>query len=290
MMYCVVLCLSACLQLLAAIWGFGETSHEFEIDWRTGAATVRVSTDLSTEQHPLPKAKQIADREVEQLIAGLFMESLTQVYVDSYHNLAEVVAADLDTFGRINVVAQQGRKELSYLSLDLRNLNLKYSFPLFGTDGIVAALITHSEPYPIQQRLGYVSSRAFSGLIIYAKGTYQAIGKDQQESIRPALFPRIFDEEMDLVVDKNRCYPHSLQEWGMVIYTDSTDEQAHLDRIGFWPLRTMARGVFGKNATDIVISVEAARKLLYRGDNLELLREGRIMVILGSTAPSSATE
>jgi hypothetical protein len=42
----------------------------------------------------------------------------------------------------------------------------------------------------------------------------------------------------------------------------------------------MARGVFGRNATDLLLPREAARQLLSREGNRQLLREGRILIIL----------
>jgi hypothetical protein len=56
--------------------------------------------------------------------------------------------------------------------------------------------------------------------------------------------------------------------------------RAFRDRVGELPLLTKARGVFGRNATDLLLSAEVARQLLSRQHNRELLREGKILIIL----------
>ena len=80
------------------------------------------------------------------------------------------------------------------------------------------------------------------------------------------------------------CDPEALKRWGGVAaYEYSADEatlKANEERVGVLPLRTMARGVFGRNATDILLSADAARQLLSREQNRALLREGRILIIL----------
>ena len=55
-----------------------------------------------------------------------------------------------------------------------------------------------------------------------------------------------------------------------------------LVRAGPLPLRLVARGVFGDNATDIVIPTEGALQLLTLPENMQLLRDGKIVIIYDS--------
>lgn len=57
------------------------------------------------------------------------------------------------------------------------------------------------------------------------------------------------------------------------------DESAYRDRIGANPLRVIARGVFGQNRTDPIISLSDSAQILSRPENLKLLQEGRIVII-----------
>lgn len=74
--------------------------------------------------------------------------------------------------------------------------------------------------------------------------------------------------------------PDWVERWGVVAYTESTNEYEWIDRVGNDPLRILARGVFGVLPTDLIISQADADRLLAHPDNRELLREGRILVIV----------
>jgi hypothetical protein len=110
----------------------------------------------------------------------------------------------------------------------------------------------------------------------------QAVGTNGVVQARPALFPRLFDENMSVILEKGMCAPEALAAWGMVGYATSLDDPVVLQRAGALPLRLVARGVFGDNSTDIVIPTEAALQLLTLQQNIELLREGKVVIIYDS--------
>ena len=157
----------------------------------------------------------------------------------------------------------------------------RYTLPFFGAEGISSPLFPSRET-PIRRSLGYVATRKFSGLLIHAKGRLPEAGSSRMTAARPALFPRIWDEQMNLVLDKGMCSPEALARWGMVGYALDPDEDAAVLRVGNFPLRLAARGVFGDKPADIVISTDGARKLLTLAENIALLREGRIVIVYDS--------
>jgi hypothetical protein len=75
------------------------------------------------------------------------------------------------------------------------------------------------------------------------------------------------------------CSPEALARWGMAGYLLHPDEAAAVTRVGLFPLRVAARGVFGDTPTDIVIPTDGARQLLTLEENRDLLREGRIAIV-----------
>jgi hypothetical protein len=87
---------------------------------------------------------------------------------------------------------------------------------------------------------------------------------------------------MNVVLEKKMCRGEAIARWGMVGYADSISEDEILLRAGQHPLRVAARAVFGRNPVDLVISTEAARQLLARQENIDMLKDGRILVIYGS--------
>ena len=125
----------------------------------------------------------------------------------------------------------------------MSRLTMKYVLPLYGDGGVVRPFL-HSRPTAIRRLLGYVPSRTYTGLLIYAKGKLPAVGTSAEQSFEPSLFPRIFDEQMNLVLDRRMVNPSDLAKWGMASFTTSLDENAITARIGLAPLRVAARAVF----------------------------------------------
>jgi hypothetical protein len=75
------------------------------------------------------------------------------------------------------------------------------------------------------------------------------------------------------------CTPQALSRWGMVGYSAAVDDPSADLRVGNVPLRLAARGVFGDNNTDLIISTDGANQLLAMPENIALLREGRIVIV-----------
>jgi hypothetical protein len=69
---------------------------------------------------------------------------------------------------------------------------------------------------------------------------------------------------------------------GLVHYADETDSLSVIDRVGRTPLTIVARGIFGRYPSDLLMSPEDALAILSSESNIELLRQGRVAVILGS--------
>lgn len=268
-------------------------SRKKSVNWHKGVLIIDVRMDINNQMKLLPKSRYLAEKEIERVLPALFIEAILDIPIDSFQTIGERIKGNEAFFRELNDLALSGsRKQFAYLSQDMKQVHVRYEFPFFGDRGLITPFIEHSRPYPIKRVLGFVPSRSFTGLVIYAgsgkdnsnvgeagKG-YPAYGKNVKERIKPCFFPKLYDEDMNLILNPEMCEPEYLMKWGMVAYTDSVDEKAHLERIGVFPLRTMARGVFGKNSTDILIPNDIARKLLSREGNHELLKKGRILIII----------
>ncbi len=136
--------------------------------------------------------------------------------------------------------------------------------------------------WPIRRRPGYVTTRKFTGILISATGVLPAAGTNRMTAARPALFPRLWDEQMNLVLEKGMCSPQALARWGMVGYAQGLDDPVVSLRAGVLPLRLAARGVFGDKAADIVISTDGARQILALPENISLLQQGRVVIVYDS--------
>jgi hypothetical protein len=271
-----LLALAAAAAAPAAQPGFSSRPH---MDWEAGTLSVEVSFDLDPATDSLPRAKWDAEMEIEARRAAFLMDGVAGVLLDSARTFADAFASDPSLEQSIRGRVLEAPREALFLSPDLRRVVARYTVPFFGEKGVAAAL-AHGRETPIRRQLGYTASREFTGIVISARGRLPSQGTADQAVLRPALFPRFFDQDMRLVLDRSMVSPEALVRWGMAGYADEMDASVVALRGGANPLRIAARAVFGKNSADIVIPAEAARQILTVTGNIDLLRDGKIVVVL----------
>ena len=251
------------------------------VDWAAGTLEVEVTRQLDPAVAAIPRAKGDAETDIQSRLGGFMIAALSTVVVDSSHTYGDLLEGDPALFSRVSRLAEGAHQRALFLSDDFSQLIARYSLPIFGAQGAVSPLYP-SRSAPVPRRLGWVPTRPFTGVLIYAKGQLPAVGTNGFAQAAPAVFPRIFDESMALVMDKGMCAPDALAEWGMVGYASSIDDPVALLRAGEFPLRLVARGVFGDKATDIVIPTDGARQLLTLQENRKLLQDGKIVIVYDS--------
>jgi hypothetical protein len=108
-------------------------------------------------------------------------------------------------------------------------------------------------------------------------------GEEIDGKAAPCLFPRVYDSEMHLLLDRSVVAPEILARngpsGGVLGYASGLGVAAGA-RVGGDPMRVMATQLFGDARTDYVISREDALRILSSSGNRELLRQGKIVVIL----------
>jgi hypothetical protein len=263
---------------------FDELARARSLLWAEGELRLEVRKGLDTATPLTPATRFQAERRIAEALPYLYIEAVQDVLVDSHDSVGDRLAGSGALYRALSELAAAGSlRESAAFAKDLHAVVVVYRFPFFGEHGLAAPFVLHERPFPIPRILGYTPARTFTGLVILAQGEFPSHGKDLAERVRPALLPRLYDEDMNPVLFPEMCDPQALRKWGVAGYAWSGEEaalQARRDRIGDLPLRTRARGVFGRNATDILLSGETARQLLSRPQNRELLREGKILIIL----------
>jgi hypothetical protein len=248
------------------------------VAWTAGELRLDAVRALDPETSSIVRAKSDAQAALESRISPQLAAALADVPLDSSRTVGGLAAENTEFLESLHSLARSARPEAVFLSIDLARLTVRWVFPLFGPRGVTGYLLPEREA-AMRRPLGYAASRAFTGLVIHARGSLPVVGTGTTATLRPALFPRIWDENMDLVLEKGQVRASSLSAWGMVGYLDRLDEEAIRGRAGTDPLRVAARAVFGKLPVDVVIPVEAARQLLSVPQNVEALRLGRICIV-----------
>ena len=145
---------------------------------------------------------------------------------------------------------------------------------------IAEVFIEHRTGYSLPATLFYVPSAPFSGILIYASGELPVHGENRSAPLEPALFPRIWDSDMNLLFESRMMDREDLLKTGPVAYADSLDAPAIAERVGRNPIRILARGVFGLAPTDPIIPREDALAIRNSPEGAELLRRGKIMIVI----------
>jgi hypothetical protein len=270
--------LFAAAELLAQPAAVPRVDVTSMVDWAAGQVVVEARIPLDPSATNLIKAKADAETTLDQHLPEAFSRALGPLTVDSSHLLSDYLASDPGLAERFTDAALQAPRTDLFLSQDFSTLTARYVVPFFGDHGIGAPFFP-TRATPIRRRLGDVMTRPYTGLLIFARGMLPAVGTSGMASAKPALYPRIWDEQMNLVLDRTMCSPEALAQWGMVGYSQSLDDPKADLRVGALPLRLAARGVFGDHATDVVISTDGARQLLALPQNIALLQQGRIVIV-----------
>jgi hypothetical protein len=259
--------------------------YSSRVDWERGVLLLEVSADIGNTISPGEARVEVEER-VRREIGQAFCNALYEVNLDSYREVREAVEEDSRVLAALLDMAEKSTPLNVFLNTSLDMVTALYEFDFYPE--IIKVFARHQIPYDPVNVIEFVPALDYSGIVIYAKGEYPVHGEDpagkNPEPFHPALLPKLFDSEMELIAEAEMMDPEYLLRWGTFGYTDSSDYLLHKDRIGATPLFTMARAVFGDNRTDLVIPVDAANRILANPSNRELIRQGRILVICDLTA------
>ncbi len=266
--------------ILAAVPCSGQDRpirSEARTDWERNLYILSLEADLPDEGANLPSARLSMERAIAGELPAIFRERVSAFPVDSFTTVGERIPDAPELRLRLEDLAGAGTRNLSRLSVDLSRFSMEYRYSIFPQ--LASLFVRHSTPYAPPELLEYVPTTRYTGLVIDARGLLPVHGSEDRRPLTPSLFPRLFDEQMRLLLEKEMMDPEILIRQGPAAFTSGTDESAFRSRIGDRPLRTMATGLFGKNATDPMLPLDAARRLLSRPENRRLLQEGRILII-----------
>ena len=112
--------------------------------------------------------------------------------------------------------------------------------------------------------------KAYSGLIVDARGL----------NVRPALAPKVLDENGKEVYGSSYVSREYAVQQGMVGYAKDPDKAASNERVS--PDALLVKGIKadGPNKTDIIISNNDASALLAISENLNFLRKCKVIVLV----------
>lgn len=256
--------------------------NEYIVDWTASELLIRTTRPVETQGGNAPIAVHLTELEAEYSLPQLLHTALRGLQRDTADTVGSATENIPTIAAEITRLVPMVQRSSSRRSLDLSELTVEYRLPLFPAATELFGL--HEVASPLPRNLQRVPSRDFTGILVYVAEPLPVHGTNRVEHLHGALFPRIYDTEMNPVLEPAMMDPKHLRRWGPVAYSTDPDAAAYEERIGADPLRILARGVFGSTPTDILISPTDAARILGRPGNLDLLRQGRVVLVVAPEA------
>lgn len=247
------------------------------IDWKSGTFSSDISLSLNREDFLDLSGKANGEALISLKLPELLKDPLLGIYIDSRTSLGEAVFNDEISMEYITDVIENGKNRVHTLSLDGKTLNTSASIDV---KDLMRTFVVHKYPYTPKTPVDIISSRPFSGIIIDATGDMHVHGEYVSSAVYPCFFPIIRSEDMERVYEKNMTESDGARERGIVHYDWKSSSKETIARVGKDPLYIRATAVYGRNRTDPVISREDALKILSVKENVDLLRSGKIAILL----------
>ena len=254
-----------------------QATSQSTVDWTKPAFFSTAELNISESNIILPSGRGAASTILETKIPLLIKDPLLSLPVDSSKKLGDTVLQDTLSLEEITKIIQDGKKTAPVYSNENDSIIINHTIKL---NDISSKLVKHSIPYKPESPIEKTASRVYTGIIIDARGILPVQGEFVTSTGNPCLFPKVWNEDMELIYEKNIENSKTAKEQGIVSYHWSSDENLYRDRIGNDPLRITAKKIFGINRTDPVISNKDALKILSLGENRELLKQGRVIILL----------
>jgi hypothetical protein len=271
--------------LVNAALAFGQAKIGIAgaVEWDKMEINATVSLDLASAGIKLPTGRIQGETLIASEYPRLIRPDLLQLQVDSSATVADLVERGEWSLPELEHLALQARIIPPALSQDFSSLSASYTLSIAG---LSSTLLRHTRLAEIPRTLNPVSAPAYTGIIIIASEKQPIHGMKSAASLRPCLFPKIWDTEMNLIFERNMLNPKagamvSYFPQGAIFAARPSGLSPEIAAIvGERPLRIFARGVFGTQPTDPIISREDALLIISTEGNRKLLREGRVAIIL----------
>ena len=255
----------------------GVVSAKSRINWVTREFVTDLSFDCKTSNLTMPSGKKAASSKISGKMCQLIQPSLLSLYDDSKYTLSDMVVQEQLSLDQVYHFIKGGYKTPDVFSKDLTTLD---SINTLNVNNLGKELVKHYFSYTPEKPIDIIPSRAYSGIIIDARGAYPVHGEYVKSQVYPCFFPTIWDDQMTIVYEKGIVSPETVMKNGLTGFHYSDNIEDYQDRIGIDPLYIRANEVYGRNRTDPIISRNDALKIFAEPENVKLLQEGKVVILM----------
>lgn len=247
------------------------------VDWTKNSFTSTVNFDMEAANLSFPTGKTVAVNKMNMYLPLMIKDPLLALKVDSSNMMGDLVIRDEVPFDNISSLIKNAKRTPGVFSRNGMELTMDHDLDMLTLSSL---LVRHTYPYSAYPPIEQTATREYTGIIIDARGALPVQGEFVKDETEPCFFPKVWDEQMNLIYEKNMVQPTVAQNQGIIHYDYSSDESRYKDRVGNDPLRIRARKVYGVYRTDPVISRKDALRILSLPENMELLSQGKVVILL----------
>ncbi len=264
------------LLILGPVLFSQDFQSQVKIFWPENLLVIVVETPLLPGQ-VLPIRRLQTENLVKENLPSIVFSAVSPIIVDNEGTIAQYTLRKSELYAYFSGLSGAVIQDFSRTSNDFSKLSVRYSLELTK---LAAPFIRHDINVVISPTLGYQNSADFTGLVIYARGELPVHGERTTSTLQPSLFPRLLDENTDVILSREALSPEILRKQSMVVYTQDLAEPPFRDRIGSRPLRIAAKALFGTLRTDIIILNSDADMIRSVESGRQVLAQGRILIIV----------
>lgn len=255
----------------------GAVESSSRVDWQKGIFMLTVSYRSDQAASPLPGQRSKAESAIRSHLPALFIEEISKVKIDSRRSIAEAIVESPTLAAELQKLSAAGKVVSSHFTAGLFEFQRIYHYELYPQ--IASLFISHTRSNPQTEELTYVAGGRYSGIVIYVDDPLEIFGTHTKGSLVPALFPRVYNEKTDLLIDMRMMPPEDLKGKGILRYYHTSQLDAIQSRVGEVPMYVHATALFGVHSTDLIVSRRAARKIKASRHTLSLIKEGKIAIV-----------
>ncbi len=253
------------------------------IDWQSENFVLQVTFEPDDRGRSLPLLRTKAETVIERHLPDLFVEAVSAVLITSRQTIGEAFIESPEKTAEFRKIATEGKVASSRFTRDFAAFQRVFHFSLYPT--LSRHFVTHSQAVSNTAELNYVASGNYSGIVIYVDDPIEMFGTHVRGHLQPALFPRVYDDDMNLIIDRRMVQPEVINSHGMVNYYHTSHIEKIHSRVGEVPLYVHAQALFGIYSTDLILTDRAARKIKADSHTLALITQGRIAIVSSARLP-----
>jgi|GEM_PF-4236043 len=253
-------------------------SYKIEIDWENNNLILNTEVKIPRVKKNRAAAFYNTEDNAKFSILNHIIKKIMDIRIDSNNILQNYSKLDMDRVMVLSSSISENIISNSVISKDLKKINIFYKIPFYSI--ISNLIVDYSSNQEKAYKFNWISEDIYTGLVIYAADPLPIRGQNNKESLNPAIFAKIYNNDFDVILDKGIMDSDIFENRGTFIYTTDLNYKDYKALVGDHPLEILANEIYGQNYTDLVIDKSITDNLLYNKDNYDILKKGKIVVII----------